>query len=150
MRHAFALSLLVATLCLPLGLTLPLLTLDRLYVFTETPSLIAVVAGLWGEGDLLLALVVGLGSVVFPLAKLAVLFLAGLGAEGRLLSHLQAIGRWSLMDVVLVALVVFAAKTSGLATAVTEPGLWFYGASTVGAALASLALERLRAREGQG
>ncbi len=36
-----------------------------------------------------------------------------------------------MLDVVLVALVIFAAKTSGLATAFTQPGLWFFAASAV-------------------
>ena len=38
---------------------------------------------------------------------------------------------WSMLDVVLVALVIFAAKTSGVATAITKPGLWFFAASAV-------------------
>ena len=36
-----------------------------------------------------------------------------------------------MMDVILVAIIVFAAKTSGLASAFTLPGLWFYAASVV-------------------
>ena len=42
-----------------------------------------------------------------------------------------------MLDVLLVALVIFAAKTSGLAAAITQPGLWFFAASTVLAAVAS-------------
>ena len=40
-----------------------------------------------------------------------------------------------MMDVMLVAIVVFAAKSSGLANAVSQPGLWFYAASTLIAGL---------------
>jgi paraquat-inducible protein A len=47
-----------------------------------------------------------------------------------------------MLDVVLVALVVFAAKTSGLATAFTKPGLWFFAASVVLTAMASAVLKR--------
>ena len=36
-----------------------------------------------------------------------------------------------MLDVVLVALVVFAAKTSGLASAASRPGLWFFAVSAV-------------------
>jgi paraquat-inducible protein A len=42
-----------------------------------------------------------------------------------------------MLDVVLVSLVIFAAKTSGLATAFTKPGLWFFAASAVLTAVAS-------------
>ena len=47
-----------------------------------------------------------------------------------------------MLDVVLVALVIFAAKTSGLATAFTKPGLWFFAASVVLTATASAFVKR--------
>ena len=46
-----------------------------------------------------------------------------------------------MLDVLLVALVIFAAKTSGLAAAFTQPGLWLFTASAVLTAVAS-ALEK--------
>jgi len=143
LRIAFALFLLLATLALPLGLTLPLIALDRLYFFTQTPSLLGVIAGLWIGGDRLLAAVVGLVSVAFPVVKLAALHLAGLGAAPALARHLHALGRWSMMDVLLVALVIFAAKTSGFARAASEWGLWAYAVSTLAAAIAGQLLERI-------
>jgi paraquat-inducible protein A len=36
-----------------------------------------------------------------------------------------------MMDVLLVAIVVAAAKTTGLADAFTQPGLWCYATSTI-------------------
>jgi paraquat-inducible protein A len=87
-------------------------------------------------------MVVALASVLFPAVKLVWLQLGVAGTAGRWLGHLHALGRWSMMDVLLVALVVFAAKTSGLAEAVTRPGVWFYAASTLAAAGAALLLDR--------
>lgn len=141
-RLAAALAVIAAALAFPLGLTLPLLTLDRLYVFTEEPTLLQVVAGLWENGDTALAVVVGLASIAFPALKLVWLQFGVAGVTGPWLRHLHALGRWSMMDVLVVALVVFGAKTSGLAEAVTRPGLWFYAASTVAAAVAALMIER--------
>ncbi|SON55599.1 integral membrane protein, PqiA family [Hartmannibacter diazotrophicus] len=145
MQVLFALLLLVSALTFPLGATLPLLTVDRLYFFEEAPSLVAILLQLWTDGDRLLAFVVCLASLVFPLMKLTALFLGGFGAATSIVRHLHALGRWSMMDVLIVALVIFAAKTSGFATAVTQPGLWFYLASALSAALASLVLEKVRA-----
>ncbi|HUG60677.1 MAG TPA: paraquat-inducible protein A [Methylomirabilota bacterium] len=132
----------VAALALGLGLTLPLVTLDRLYFFTEHPSLIEIVAGLWRDGSVALALVVSLVSIVFPVAKLLWLQLVAAGITTRGLGHLHTLGRWSMMDVLVVALVVFGAKTSGLATAIAQPGLWFYAGATLAAAASSALLER--------
>ena len=48
------------------------------------------------------------------------------------------------MDVLIVALVIVAAKTGGIATALTQPGLWFYLASALLAIIAHIVRGRLR------
>ncbi len=134
------LLLLGASLCFALGITLPLMEIDRLYFFTATPSLMEVTTGLWTHGDYAIAIITALFSLVFPLAKLAVLHIAAFpSASGApAIPHwFKALARWSMLDVLVVALVVFAAKTSGLASAAAKPGLWFFALSVVLTALAS-------------
>ena len=58
-----------------------------------------------------------------------------LGAS--VLALLSMVSKWSMLDVMLVALVLFAAKTSGLAAAAILPGLWFYAAATLSTAFAA-------------
>ena len=140
MRVTVPLMLFAASLCLALGLVLPLIRLERLYFFTQEPSLIEMIAGLWTEGELLLAAVVGLFSVVFPAVKLAILHVLSYGATHErpaIPAWLKTLSNWSMLDVLLVALVIFAAKTSGLAAAITQPGLWFFAGSAVLTAIAS-------------
>lgn len=149
MRALAATIVPVAAFSFALGLTLPLVTLDRLYVFTERPSLLDIVSGLWTDGSIGLAAVVTLVSILFPAAKLLWLQLVAARVTLRGLDRLHALGRWSMMDVLVVALVVFAAKTSGLAAAVAEPGLWFYAAATLLAAVAAAMLERGGLRAGR-
>ena len=43
--------------------------------------------------------------------------------------------------IVLVALVIVAAKTSGMASAFTQPGLWFYAASAIMTGLLQMKLK---------
>ena len=148
MRLALPLILFAATLCLALGLVLPLIRIERLFVFADEPSLVGMIGGLWQEGDWALSLIIALFSVVFPCLKLGLLHVAAYGgddAEARIPAWFRALSNWSMLDVVLVALVIFAAKTSGLATAFTKPGLWFFAASAALTAIAS-ALARQRAR----
>ena len=147
MRLAFPLVLFSATFSLALGIVLPLIRVERLFLFSDEPSLIAMIAGLWSEGDRLLAGIIGLFSVVFPCTKLGLLHIAAYAGEGAGLhvpDWIRAMANWSMLDVVLVALVIFAAKTSGLATAYTMPGLWFFAASAVLTAAASQMAKRLR------
>ena len=142
MRSILALILLGASFSFALGLTLPLMRFEKLYLFEETASLLQIIASLWRDEEELLAVVVGLFSVVLPAVKLVFVHIAAVGGVSRSLGLLSAVGKWSMMDVMLVALVVFAAKTSGLAAAVTQPGLWFYGAATIATAVVANMLRR--------
>ena len=50
---------------------------------------------------------------------------------------LAIVSKWSMMDVLIVAIVIVAAKTSGFADAFTQPGLWYYVISVAAAAIAT-------------
>lgn len=130
------LLLLISPIAFGLGISLPLVRFEKFYFFSETPSLIEIVAGLWAQSDFGLALIVGVFSIVFPIIKLYTVFAVAY-ASARLPGWTSALARWSMMDVLLVAILVFAAKTSGLASAVSQPGIWFYALSTVSAAMAA-------------
>jgi paraquat-inducible protein A len=123
---------------LVLGTALPIMRFERLYFFSDEPSLFQLIGGLWVDGSIGLAGMVGLFSIVLPALKLGLLALetaAGGLRSGLLRRAMPHLARWSMMDVMLVAIVIFAAKTSGLATAVTLPGFWCYAASAVIAAI---------------
>ena len=138
------LLLMVAAISFALGVTLPLVRFERLYFLSDTPSLVSLTASLWGEGDVWLALVVAAFSFVFPLVKMFVTFQAAFHPGARLPRWTGALAKWSMMDVLLVAIVVFAAKTSGLAEAAAQPGIWFYGASVLSLAVGAALLNRAR------
>jgi len=144
MRLFLPLVLFLSTLSLGLGLVLPLIRIDRLLLFTDEPSLLAIVSGLWSEGEMLLSTVIALFSIVFPCLKLGLLHVAAYGERDAhsVPAWLRALSNWSMLDVVLVALVIFAAKTSGLATALSQSGLWFFAASAVLTATASALVKR--------
>ncbi|MEL6922181.1 MAG: paraquat-inducible protein A [Pseudomonadota bacterium] len=143
MRYSIAILTLAAALCLPLGWVLPLLRLERLFFFTDTPSLVDLVTGLSGEGDWGLAAIIVAVSFVFPLIKLtAISIILATPAQAeettrKIGGWLSAFSKWSMLDVVLVALAIFAAKTSGLAAAVSQPGIWFFAASTIASTIAA-------------
>jgi len=143
MRLLTALLLPASTFCFALGITLPLMRLEKLYFLEERPSLIEVIHGLWNGGEVALAVVIGLFSIVFPAAKIALTHIAAVtGGRARSLALLSAVSKWSMLDVMLVALVLFAAKTSGLAAATILPGLWFYGIAAIAAALAAVLCQK--------
>jgi paraquat-inducible protein A len=140
---ALPVVLFAATFCFGLGLILPIAVFESFIFFSETPSLVDILTGLWHEGDLVIAGVVGLFSVAFPAAKLIVLHMAAYTpGQTHWVERVGILSKWSMADVLVVALAIFAAKTSGLAEAATQAGIWFYAAATLLSAAAALILTR--------
>lgn len=140
---ALPIVLFAATVCFGFGLVLPIAVFESFLVFSERPSLIEVLTGLWQEGDWAIAAVVGLFSVAFPAAKLMVLHLAAYSPDRvHWVKRVGVLSKWSMADVLVVALAIFAAKTSGLAEAATQAGIWFYAAATLLSAGAAMILTR--------
>ncbi|MBO6892821.1 MAG: paraquat-inducible protein A [Roseibium sp.] len=138
MRYFLAILLPISTFSFALGLTQPLMRFERLYFLEDRPTLIEMISSLWQEGDAALAAIVALFSIGFPAVKIMLIHVAVMtGGKTRSLALLSMVSKWSMLDVMLVALVLFAAKTSGLAAAAILPGLWFYAAATLTTAMAA-------------
>ena len=147
MRIILIICLVVAPFCLALGITMPLMRFETLYFFNKEPSLVEIVKNLATDGDWALAAIVALVSILFPVIKLLVIFAEAIGLQtnGSMLARLlPQLARWSLMDVLIVALVIVAAKTGGLVTALSQPGLWFYAASAIVSVLAHILVSRIQ------
>lgn len=143
MRFLIAFLLPLSTFCFALGLTLPLMRFERLFFLEDRPSLIDMVLSLYRDQEYFLSGLVAAFSIGFPAAKIILTHVAALsGGRSRSLALLAAVSKWSMLDVMLVALVLFAAKTSGLAAASVLPGLWFYAAATLGTALTAFLARR--------
>ena len=145
--NTFAMPILLfaASVSFALGLVLPVAVFKKLIMFAERPSLIEIVMGLWQDGSWLIAAVVALFSVGFPAGKLLVLHIAAFAPQHtHWVDRVGVLSKWSMADVLVVALVIFAAKTSGLADAAAQPGLWFYAAATLLSAAAAVLIRRAR------
>lgn len=138
----------LAPFFLALGITLPLVRFEKFYFFEDAPSLISMILILWQENSFVLAILISLFSVVFPVVKLFVVTAEVVEnkdtPERKSSKYLPMIARWSMMDVMLVALVIVAAKTSGMANAFTQPGLWFYAFSALAATFVHWAVQRTK------
>jgi paraquat-inducible protein A len=85
--------------------------------------------GSWG-----IAVIIFLASIVIPLAKLLILFYLGLTAnrstqkkfKTRLYNTVEAIGRWSMLDIYLMAVLVAIMKMGPWAHAEPELGSWMF------------------------
>lgn len=131
------LLLLAAGALLLYGLQAPILTLEKFYFFTNTVSLLSALQQLWREAEWGLFALIGAFSVVFPMLKLLMLLLIWNfdPAQGerhrRHLYWLTEYGKWSMLDVFVVALLVVSVKLGAMAEAHVEVGIYAFAASVI-------------------
>ena len=123
-----ALSLAALILFIPAN-TLPIMSLSRLGFQNESTIWQGVVE-LWKSGTPGIAILVLLCSIIIPLAKIIGLFflcvnwkLQSSKQNSKLLRVIEIIGRWSMLDVFLVAILVAIVKLGSFASVQPELGL---------------------------
>lgn len=135
--RGIGLALAVAAVCLALGVSLPVLSVDQLLLFDVRMSVLSGLGILWHEGEWALAAVVVVFSLVLPAAKIVATgwlwYRAAPGTAGfaRLASVVELAGKWSMLDVFIAALVVMAVKVSVVSDVAVHPGIYFFGAAVV-------------------
>jgi paraquat-inducible protein A len=148
----------VAAVCLLVGLSAPMLTvvaqrevalLGNVVLQFETKSIVSMVHDLFAGGSVFIACLLALFSVIIPVAKLLVSLLALLSPHGvlrtRYVHFVRAIGKWSMTDVFVVAvLLAFLAGGKGAFTdARLGPGLYFFACYGLLSLLGGILLTRV-------
>ena len=122
---------------------LPALRVKKFFFFKDTITIWDTIAKLFDRGEWVIAPVLFLFTIVFPLFKLfAIIHLFANRSVGdpRLhsnLEQLEAIGRWSMLDVMVAALLIVSVTATGLADARFLPGMYLFTFSVVAALLLS-------------
>jgi len=118
-----------------IGLSQPVLTVRKLWE-KNTFSIVTGIMNLWQEKYYFLSVVIFFFSIIFPVTKLATLFViwsVRLRQEQRrwLLYFLSALGKWSMLDVFVTALIIVSIKLGALASAKAEDGIYYFGISII-------------------
>lgn len=135
------------------GLVLPMATLTKKFLpflnSTDSYSLIETIRNLFRDGDNLLGVILVLFTFVFPVTKFFSLFMALFAGwndrNAPLYRWMKATGRWSMLDVFVVAILVvmLRVKTMGGGMAMqAEPGIYCFGASVLLAIWSGLWIDR--------
>lgn len=130
------LALLAGALLL-VGMVTPLLTLTRLWIFDEQISILTGIAKLWQQGQYLLFLLILGFSVLLPLAKLALLArLLSLSDRAsartrRILHLMHEYGRWAMLDVMVVAMLIVTVKLGVIVSVQVHYGLYLFAAGVL-------------------
>ncbi len=108
----------------------PLFTLDKFYFFSNTVSLVSALLSLLEEGNVLLFLIIFIFSLLFPLFKLGIILYIWNSQAGTmvqlLLKWIHHLGKWSMLDVFVVALMVVSIKFDSIAEMQIHYGLYLF------------------------
>jgi len=141
------LMLLASLVALGFGLVLPALTIEQFWIFESSKSIGGAVLTLFAKGNILLGLVVATFSIVFPLAKLFLTLRIWMAPDitdpgvQQAIRWTVALGKWSMLDVFMAAIVVATLTLGMIASVTTDIGLYIFGGAIVLAMLASHRLE---------
>ena len=131
------LLLLVALATLIIGVSAPLLTLEKMYFFENTVSLFSTVTELFSQKEWFLFIVIALFSLCVPIIKIASLVLilnldyAKNSFLDKMLHVIELIGKWSMLDVFVVALLLVSVKLGVLAKVEVHYGLIAFASSVL-------------------
>ncbi len=119
------------------GLVTPMLTISKFIVIKSSFSVFSGVVELLRNGNILLGIVVGVFSIVLPMLKLQILHrLLSANRQTtpkirRSLHLMHEYGRWAMLDVLVVAVLIVTVKLGALASVQVHFGLYIFGASVL-------------------
>lgn len=126
-----------ATVLFLVGIFAPLVTFKKLVIFKNTVSMVSALQVLFEEGQIILFLLIFAFSICLPIGKLIMLFRVWHGrnadphARKRHLLRMEAYGKWSMLDVFVVALLVVVAKLGFVGSIDVHWGIYAFGAAVV-------------------
>ncbi len=143
------LLLLAALVSLVVGITAPLMTLEKLYFFENRISLIGAVTQLFEKKEWILFVIIGLFSLCLPFIKIASLMAIlhiphqGNSFLDKLLRWIEHWGKWSMLDVFVVALLLVSVKLGALAKVTVHYGVYVFAGSVILTMIVSFWIDRL-------
>lgn len=134
---AINLLLMCSLVALIIGVTAPLITLQKLYFIENTISLVSTIQVLYQDNEWLLFFVIAIFSLCIPIIKIvSLLLITNVEYEqgsflDTSLSLIETLGKWSMLDVFVVALLLVSVKLGALAKVEIHYGLYVFTVSVI-------------------
>ncbi|WP_010322099.1 paraquat-inducible protein A [Marinobacterium stanieri] len=129
--------LVLASVLFVVGISLPMITLSKFWIIQNSMSVLTGVLELFRNGQLVLGAVVAGFSILLPILKIGVLFkLCSPGlTDSPIIQHylhlMHSYGRWAMLDVLVVAVLIVTVKLGAIASIEVHSGLYAFGASVL-------------------
>jgi paraquat-inducible protein A len=114
------------------GAVLPMFTFSQFYIFNDTFSLASGIFHLLMQGEPLLFIIVFSFSILMPVWKMYLLYRLLHEHDGdnrhrhRQLHVLSFLGKWSMLDVFVVAILVVTVKLGAIANITVHVGIYLF------------------------
>lgn len=125
--------LIITSLMLVIGFATPMLTISKFWVIHNSVSIITGVWQLLQDGHIFLFIVITSFSILLPIAKIGLLFnllhpnTSHLDRRKKLLHLMHDYGRWAMLDVMVVAMLIVTVKLGAIASIQVHVGLYIFG-----------------------
>jgi paraquat-inducible protein A len=130
------------------GIFFPFFHVTKFWVFGEAVSVVGGILTLFREGEYFLFAVLTLFTLVFPCVKLGLLGIIwaerehDLARVQRLHRWVESLGKWSMLDVLVVAILIVAMKSAAVAEIHIGLGLYLFTFSVIATQVASAWIDR--------
>ena len=118
-----------------ISLFLPMFTLTKLLVFNNTFSIYSGIIGLLNNGQYILFVVLFMFTIILPIIKIIGLFSILLNIPAIKNSTLVKasiwLGKWSMLDVFAVAILLMSVKLGALANIIIHTGFYLFTISVL-------------------
>ena len=114
------------------GLFLPMMTISKLVFIRDSFSIVSGLYDLLIDGQIIIFLLVAGFSVFLPILKIGTLYIllsskTAKNNHKKILHYMHEFGRWAMLDVMIVSLLVVTVKLGVIASIQVHPGLYVFG-----------------------
>jgi len=130
------LLLILAAVVFAIGIWAPILTLKKLIFMSNTFSVISGISQLLDDRQYGLFVLIAGFTLLLPVVKMVVLFAAlngrhNLESRRRYVDWLSVLGKWSMLDVFVVAVLIASVKLGSIAKIEVHYGLYVFAAAVL-------------------
>jgi len=136
-KNVLLILLAIAGLLLAVGLVAPIITFKKFIFIQNTFSLLTACWNLLKQGQVFLFAVIALFSIILPIFKLVLLTRLVLSksliseSTKKVLGLMHRFGKWSMLDVFVVAIIVVVIKLGAIGSVEKHIGLYAYAGAAI-------------------
>ena len=140
--------ILISVILLCVALSLPLFKVEKMILWKNEYSVLTGIIGLYNEKEYFLSAILFFFSIIFPFFKLFALWMLWQAKlddlqRQKVFHRLAMLGRWSMLDVFVVAILIVAVKLGPMANVEPKLGVYIFTLAILATNLTTMWVERL-------